>query len=116
MIKQLKIIVAVHKPYDVLNDNFYLPVHAGAAQGKDIGYQSDAQGEAISEKNPFYCELTVLYWAWKNLQADALEVLKIKWDMIIAFPPCTYLTAAGAVRLFDKNGQIKDSERFARGG
>lgn len=51
-----------------------------------------------------------------HLQADALEVLKIKWDMIIAFPPCTYLTAAGAVRLFDKNGQIKDPERFARGG
>lgn len=51
-----------------------------------------------------------------HLQADALEVLKIKWDMIIAFPPCTYLTAAGAVRLFDKNGEIKDPERFARGG
>lgn len=51
-----------------------------------------------------------------HLQADALEVLKIKWDMIIAFPPCTYLTAAGAVRLFDKNGKIKDQARFARGG
>lgn len=51
-----------------------------------------------------------------HLQADALEVLKIKWDMIIAFPPCTYLTAAGAIRLFDKNGEIKDPERFARGG
>lgn len=32
--------------------------------------------------------------AW-HLQVDALELLKLHWDMIIAFPPCTYLTAAG---------------------
>ena len=51
-----------------------------------------------------------------HIQADALQLLKLKWDMIIAFPPCTYLTAAGAVRLFNKDGTIKDPERFARGG
>lgn len=34
-----------------------------------------------------------------HLQVDALELLKIRWDMIIAFPPCTYMTAAGAVRM-----------------
>lgn len=34
-----------------------------------------------------------------HIQADALELLKMKWDMIIAFPPCTYLTNAGAVRM-----------------
>ena len=47
---------------------------------------------------------------------DALELLKLKWDMIIAHPPCTYLTAAGAVRLYNKDGTIKDPERFLRGG
>lgn len=51
-----------------------------------------------------------------HIQADALELLKLKWDMIIVFPPCTYLTAAGAVRLFNKDGTIKAPERFARGG
>lgn len=35
-----------------------------------------------------------------HLQVDALELLKMKWDMIIAFPPCTYLTVAGN-RWFD---------------
>lgn len=34
-----------------------------------------------------------------HLQVDALELLKLKWDMIIAFPPCTYMTNAGAVRM-----------------
>lgn len=31
-----------------------------------------------------------------HLQVDALELLKMQWDMIIAFPPCTHLSAAGA--------------------
>ena len=30
-----------------------------------------------------------------HLQVDALEMLKLPWDMIIAHPPCTYLTNAG---------------------
>lgn len=30
-----------------------------------------------------------------HLRVDALELLKMKWDMIIAFPPCTYLTVTG---------------------
>lgn len=34
-----------------------------------------------------------------HIKADALELLKMRWDMIIAFPPCTYMTNAGAVRM-----------------
>jgi hypothetical protein len=29
-----------------------------------------------------------------HLQQDVTEILKQKWDMIIAFPPCTYLTVS----------------------
>lgn len=36
-----------------------------------------------------------------------------KWDMIIAFPPCTYLSKAGASNLF-RNGEI-DAERYQKG-
>ena len=35
-----------------------------------------------------------------HLQVDATELLKMKWDMIIAFPPCTYLSNAGAKHLY----------------
>lgn len=35
-----------------------------------------------------------------HIKADALELLKIKWDLIIAHPPCTYLSNAGATRMF----------------
>lgn len=47
-----------------------------------------------------------------HLQVDALELLKMKWDMIIAHPPCTYLTNAGAMRLRVK-GEI-NQERMEK--
>lgn len=50
-----------------------------------------------------------------HIKGDALEIIKLKWDMIIAHPPCTYLSAAGAIRLYDKQHRIKDPERFAKG-
>lgn len=31
-----------------------------------------------------------------HLQCDALELLKMQWDMILAFPPCTHLAVSGA--------------------
>lgn len=34
-----------------------------------------------------------------HLQQDVIPLLDEPWDMIIAFPPCTYLTNAGAMRL-----------------
>lgn len=37
-----------------------------------------------------------------------------RWDMIIAFPPCTYLSNAGACRLYPHKGQI-DMERYKKG-
>ena len=68
----LRIIVAAHKPYAMPQDAVYLPVHAGAARTSGALYCSDAQGDHISHKNGLYCELTALYWAWKNLPCGAL--------------------------------------------
>lgn len=46
-------------------------------------------------------------------QDDKIHEIKTKWDMIVAFPPCTYMTNAGACRMYPKKGQI-DEERFAK--
>ncbi len=69
--KDIKVIVTTHKKYKMPSDKMYIPVCVGM-DGKDdnFGYQPDNTGENISSKNPYYCELTGLYWAWKNLKAD----------------------------------------------
>ncbi|MBR3978632.1 MAG: DUF4422 domain-containing protein [Oscillospiraceae bacterium] len=68
----IRIIVATHKAYQFPPDAMYVPVHAGKALHPelDLGIPGDDTGENISHKNPNYCELTCLYWAWKQLQAD----------------------------------------------
>lgn len=66
----LKIVIATHKKYWMPTDECYLPVHAGREGKEDIGYIGDNVGDNISSKNAFYCELTALYWAWRNLDAD----------------------------------------------
>ena len=37
-----------------------------------------------------------------------------KWDLIIAHPPCTYISNAGACRLYPKKGQL-NQERYEKG-
>jgi len=69
---KVKVIVATHKTYEMSQDSLYLPVQVGAAGKGSLGYQRDDEGDNISTLNPAFCELTGLYWAWKNLDADAI--------------------------------------------
>lgn len=68
----LKIVVATHKSYRMPEDSAYLPLQVGAAGKPSLGFLRDDEGENISLRNPNWCELTGLYWAWKNLKADAV--------------------------------------------
>ena len=53
-----------------------------------------------------FCEFNTSNGDWYRLDA--------KWDMIIAFPPCTYLSNAGACRLYPKKGVLNE-ERYKKG-
>ena len=66
----IKIVIAVHKPYWMPKDPVYQPLHVGREGKQDIGFPGDDSGENISCKNGTFCELTGIYWAWKNLQTD----------------------------------------------
>lgn len=49
-----------------------------------------------------------------HIQDDVLKHLDENWDLIIAHPPCTYLSKAGACRLYPKAGQM-DINRYKKG-
>ena len=74
---KVKIIIATHKKYQMPVDEIYLPLHVGAEGKKDndgnpldLGYTKDNTGDNISDLNASFCELTGLYWAWKNIDSD----------------------------------------------
>ena len=67
---EIKILVATHKEYWMPKDEVYLPLHVGREGKQNLGYIGDNTGENISAKNANYCELTGLYWAWKNTDCE----------------------------------------------
>lgn len=72
---EMKVIVATHKPYRMPEAACYLPLQVGAAGKPPLGFRRDDEGENISARNPNWCELTGVYWAWKNLKADAVGLV-----------------------------------------
>ena len=71
----IKLLVATHKKYEMPKDDIYLPIHVGKEDKVGIGFIGDNTGENISLKNENYCELTAVYWAWKNLHADYIGLV-----------------------------------------
>ena len=69
--KKISIFVACHKPGKVFSNSVYTPIHVGRAVSKYkeemIDMIGDDTGDNISDKNPYYCEMTAQYWAWKNV-------------------------------------------------
>ena len=68
----MKILIATHKLYQIPEVAGYQPIMVGATLREEVptGYLRDDQGENISELNPFFNELTALYWAKYNLQHE----------------------------------------------
>lgn len=100
----IKILVATHKDYFMpCDDGLYLPIRVGNTLGKsDFGYQGDNTGNNISEKNPYFCELTALYWGWKNLDVDyiglahyrrhfCLKRVDNNWESVLTRKQAEYL-------------------------
>ena len=72
------ILIACHKKCDIPCDEIYLPIHVGSFDKEDIGFIRDDKGFNISELNNKYCELTALYYAWKNLNYDYLGLVQYR--------------------------------------
>lgn len=71
----IKILVATHKKYWFPEDDVYMPIQVGREGRSSLNYIDDNTGVNISGKNLNYCELTGLYWAWKNLSTDYIGLV-----------------------------------------
>ena len=63
-----KILVCCHKKDIMADQEPYFPIQLGKSlTDVDLGITTDDTGDNISSKNHSFCELTGVYWAWKNL-------------------------------------------------
>lgn len=66
---QINIYISTHKASDFIENKFFTPIQVGTSvkEGKKLPHiLHDNTGDNISELNPKFCELTAVYWAWKN--------------------------------------------------
>ncbi|MEX0380944.1 DUF4422 domain-containing protein [Leuconostoc sp. MS02] len=78
MVAKIQILVAAHKKAAMpRNENIYIPIQVGSAIApmKLPGYIPDDTGTNISAKNPYFNELTALYWARYNSDADIIGLV-----------------------------------------
>lgn len=61
------IYIATHKRVDLPKLKGYRAIQVGSAPDAFPGCLRDDTGDNIADKNANYCELTALYWIWKNV-------------------------------------------------
>lgn len=65
-----KVFVISHKDYWMPSDRMYSPLQVGINREKIDGFLQDNLGDNIADKNASFCELTALYWIWKNYKEN----------------------------------------------
>lgn len=72
IVRKIAIGVCHHKDGPFISDNIFMPIHVGSAKSelKKNEWFRDDSGDNISDKNESFCELTALYWLWKNVDAE----------------------------------------------
>jgi hypothetical protein len=111
----------MHKDYRFPKDKMYMPVQVGRTlKSLDLGITADNAGNNISNKNASFCELTAVYWAWKNLDADYIGLAhyrrhfvtgkaKDKWAAILSKKEAEILLAKTDILLPKKRNYYIES-------
>lgn len=62
--------IATHKNYTFPDCSNYIPIHVGKEISTlDTELRGDNSGDNISYLNHYFCELTAVYWMWKNINS-----------------------------------------------
>ena len=82
------ILIATHKPVHFYENDFMKGIMLGNAMHSsknNFYYYADDTGNNISYKNNQYCELTALYWAWKNLDDSYSHIGLFHYRRFLSF-------------------------------
>ncbi|MDN0069402.1 MULTISPECIES: DUF4422 domain-containing protein [Collinsella] len=110
---KIRIAVASHKPYRMPSDSVYIPLHVGRSLHPELTAEMDAQGflgddsgDSISGSNASLCELTGLWWLWRNVDAD--------WKGLVHYRRHFASRRAGGKGAGDRFGRIASERDFLR--
>lgn len=101
--KKISVYVATHNQKVDISEEYLIPIQTGASFSKEeLCELRDDSGDHISEKNKTYCELTALYWIWKNdetsivglshyrrrfcISQERISEVLLEYDVICPYP------------------------------
>ena len=138
---KIKILVGYHKPACLIKSEVFIPIHLGRAlflNQYSVSAESaskeqrwmidnligDDTGDNISSQNRQYCELTGIYWAWKNYDKlgspDFIGFMHYRrWLALCGWslPKKAYSVIAATSKQFLKKNDVKSVEyKLSLGG
>lgn len=106
----LKIAVAHHKDGFSYESDILLPIQVGKSLSQlNLDMQGDDENDNISYLNPYYCELTAIYWLWKNVDCNFYGLNHYRRYFTLLSPRINYKTKFKQLlkkQIFKKNKQI----------
>lgn len=97
------IYIVTHKDFTMpAAKSEYAIIQVGAEGKKDLGFLKDNIGDNISDKNPYFCELTGLYWIWKNRKDDYKGIVHYRRFFNCSFRYEDIITEGQVKRILNK--------------
>jgi hypothetical protein len=99
----MSIYVVTHKNTEFRPMPGYRLIQAGAALHPHIEADCyDDSGDNISERNAFFCELTALYWIWKNTEDDVVGLVHYRRQFSICWKDAGILSYEEAEHILSR--------------
>lgn len=98
----MAIYIISHKPIKCFELKGYQLIQVGAYNKEHYCNVSDDIGDNISNKNPYYCELTGLYWIWKNLTDEYIGIVHYRRFFTESFFESHFLKETKIKKIFQK--------------
>jgi hypothetical protein len=111
--EELRIFIVTHKIVEFYNHKNFFPILVGAEKNNLKLELKDNIGDNISLKNPNYCELTAMYWIWKNVKSEYVGICHYRrYFNEKKIKICEYKNINTGYITFNQNRIIEELEKY----
>ncbi len=101
----IKVFQVFHKQYlSPVSSSWVYPI--GVSGYQQEGFLSDSDGESISNLNNYYCELTAIYYLWKNIKCDFIGLYHYRRYLNFKLDDSIFDTPLPAIKTYDSEDKI----------
>lgn len=98
----MSVYLITHKPFEQPKEEGYKSILVGAYKGHTFGDVFDDIGDNISIKNANYCELTGVYWLWKNVKDPYVGIVHYRRRFSNLFSDSKVISEKDICKILDK--------------